>query len=154
MERKGDARVALDHRDVLMYVKSENIVRWVLPPDAQDEALRGLRSHAFYCIPPAGNWGGHMGTNFDAGYFGNKPVRDKEIPEAEADAIRRAVTAVYGKGKKLYIVDVGKESALRRVIAEHLHHLHSFPVLMRLDGRRLEGAQNFSQENLETFLSD
>jgi len=146
---------ALDHRDVLMYVKSEDIIRRVLPPDAHDEALRDFHSQAFLAIPPpAALRGGHIGPGWEAGHFGNKPVRDKEIPELEADAIHRAVMAVHHRGKTLYIVDVGKESALRRVIAEHLHHLHSFPVLVRPDGRRLEGADSFSDENLQRFLSD
>jgi len=146
---------AVDRRDVLMFVKSEDIIRRVLPPDAHDEALRGFHSQAYLSIPPpAALRGGHIGPGWEAGYFGNKPVRDKEIPELEEEAIHRTVMAVHGRGKTLHIVDVGKESPLRRVIAEHLHQLHSFPVLVRPDGRRLEGVQNFSQENLEKFLSD
>jgi hypothetical protein len=145
----------LDPRDVLMYVKSEDVIRKVLPPDAHDEAIRGFRAQAFYCVPPvAANYGGHIGPAHDVGYFGNKPVIDKEIPEAEEEAVQRAMKAVYDQGKKLYIVDVGKESALRRVIEEHLHSLRDFPVLVRPDGRRLEGVRNFSPENLGRFLSD
>jgi hypothetical protein len=152
----GEGRMtALGTRDVLMYVKSEDIIRWVLPPDAQDEALRAFRERGYYACPVIGNWGGHSaGSFFDAGYFGNKPVRDKKLPELEADAIDRAWVAVHAKGKRLHIVDVGKESELRRVIEEHLHHLHSFPVLVRPDGRRLEGTESFSKENLDRFLSD
>lgn len=138
-----------------MFVRSEDIIRRVLPPDAHDEALRAFHSQAFFCVPPpAALRGGHIGPGWEAGYFGNKPVRDKEIPEVEEDAIQLAVRAVHGQGRNLYIVDVGKESALRRVISEHLNHLHRFPVLVRPDGRRLEGADNFSRQNLEKFLSD
>ena len=145
----------LDHRDVLMYVKSEDIIRRVLPPDAHDDALRAYHSDAFYSLPPMASLRGlHIGPGWEHGYFGNKPVRDKEIPELEADAIERAVRTVHGRGRTLHIVDVGRESGLRRIISEHLHHLDSFPVLVRPDGRRLEGVQSFTEENLERFLSD
>jgi hypothetical protein len=146
----------LDHRDVLLYIKSEDIVVRVLPPDAADEAIRSLRANGHYSLPPGQGYSGHWGTGsfFDAGRFGNKPVRAKELPEGEEDAIRRVWAAVQEKGKRLHIVDVGKESALRRVIGEHLHHLQNFPVLVRLDGRRLEGVENFTEAGLEKFLSD
>jgi len=145
---------ALSPRDVLLFVKSEDIIRMVLAPDAQDEVLRAYRARG-YCTPPMASLRGlPISPGPGAGYFGNKPVRDKEIPEAEQEAIQRALSFVHQKGKSLHIVDVGKESALRRVIAEHLHHLHNFPVLVRPDGRRLEGSESFSNENLEKFLSD
>lgn len=141
-------------RDVLMYVKSEEVIRWVLPPDAQDEGLRAFRAGGYYTCWLQPGYGGHSaGSFFEAGHFENKPVRDKQLPEGESDAIDRACAAIYAHGKSLHIVDVGKESALRRVIEEHLHHLHSFPVLVRLDGRRLEGIESFTQESLEEFLS-
>ena len=94
---------ALDPRDVLIYVKSEDIIRWVLPPDAQDEAARALRGKGFYTFASNfGSWSGHSGatgTFFDAGRFGNKPVRGKELPEGEADAIRRAWAAALRKAR-------------------------------------------------------
>jgi hypothetical protein len=150
------AAKALSPQDVLMYVKSEEIIRRVLPPDAQDEAIRQFRAGGYYSSPllPTSYWTHGNATIFDAGNFGNKPITDKEIPKAESEAIDRACAAIYARGKRLHIVDVGKESALRRVIAEHLHHLHDFPVLVRVDGRRLEGAESFTEENLEKFLSN
>jgi len=144
---------ALDPRDVLLYVKSEDIIRMVLPPDAQDEVLRAYRARG-YCTPPMASLRGlPIAPGPGAGYFGNKPVRDKEIPEGEQEAIQRVLSMVHQKGRSLHIVDVGKESALRRVISEHLHHLRIFPLLVRPDGRRLEGTDSFSVENLERFLS-
>jgi hypothetical protein len=153
-DRRNGLMNDLSHRDVLMYVRSEDTIRMVLAPDAQDEVLRAYRAKG-YCLPPMASLRGlSIGPGHEAGYFGGKPIRDKEIPEAEEQAIQRASLAVHRRGKTLYIVDVGKESALRRVIQEHLHHLHAFPVLVRTDGRRLEGSGNFSDENLERFLSD
>jgi len=148
---------APDDRDVLMYVRSETVIRRILPPDAQDEGIRAFHEHGFitYYAQP---WGGHGGlfgpTVFDSGRFGNKPVLAKGLSDEEEDAVRLVWKVAHEKGKTIHIVDVGKKSALRRLIEEHLHHLRRFPVLVRPDGRRLEDVQNFSEESLERFLSD
>ncbi len=142
--------------DVLIYIKSEDVVLRVLPSEAHDEAVGALRAGGWYTYFPAG-YGGHVGpssTAFDAAQIGHKPVTGKQVPEAEEDAIERAGATVFAHGRRLHVVDVGKESALRRLISEHLHHLKNFPVLCRPDGRRLEGADEFTQENLEKFLRD
>jgi len=146
----------LDRRDVLLFVDSEKVIR-TLPPDAQDPTIRALRENGSYTFWGAG-YAGHGaisgGTLFDAGRFGNKPVKSRELTDAENDAIHLVWRVLHEKGRTLHIVDVGKESALRRVIQEHLHHLRTFPVLVRPDGRRLEGLEEFTLENLEKFLSD
>ena len=154
LEGDESAMKALGARDVLMYVKSENVIRMVLPPDAQDEALRRLRANGYDTYFAGSSvYGARGGFGSGSGYFGNKAIRAKELPEPEEDAIRRVWATVRAKGLTLHLVDVGVESALRRVIEEHLHHLRNFPVLVRPDGRRLEGAQSFSEENLAEFLS-
>ena len=122
----------VDRRDVLMFVRSEDIIRRVLPPDAHDEALRAFHSQAFFCVPLRPHYAG--ATSDRAGrpvISGTSPCGIRKSPEVEEDAIQLAVRAVHGQGRNLYIVDVGKESALRRVISEHLNHLHRFPVLVR-----------------------
>lgn len=146
----------MDPRDVLIYIRTEETIRWVLPPEAHDEAIAGLRDSGYYTFLP-GVYSGHAGstsTVFDPGSLENKPVRGEEVPEDEEEAIRRAGFAVVAHGRRLHVVDVGKESALRRMIAEHLHHLRRFPVLVRPDGRRLEGADEFTEEKLAAFLAD
>lgn len=142
--------------DVLIYIKSEDVVRRVLPSDAHDEAIGALRAGGYYTFFPAG-YGGHAGPSpaaYDTAHYGHKPIMGKEVPEAEEDAIERAGATVFAHGRRLHVVDVGTESALRRIISEHLHHLKNFPVLCRPDGRRLEGTDEFTQENLEKFLRD
>lgn len=95
-----------------------------------------------------------IGPGPGVGYFGNKPIQERGIPEAEQESIQRVISLANDQRRPFHIVDVGKESVLRRVIEEHLHHLHRFPVLVRPDGRRLEGTENFTSENLAEFLSD
>jgi hypothetical protein len=144
----------LSDQDVLIFIKSEVVMRWVLPSDALDEASRNFRAQGFFTALPALNYGGLFAGLSDAGYSRNEPVKDKELPEAEDEIVRRACVAIYSKGKKLDFVDVGKETAFRRVIEEHLQRLRSFPVLVRSDDRRLKVTENFARENLERFLSD
>jgi hypothetical protein len=144
----------VNERDVLLYVKSEDVIRMVLPPDAQDEALRAYRAHG-YCTAPLGSLRGlPIAPGPGAGYFGNKPIRDKEIPEGEQEVIQRVLAAAHHQGRDLHIVDVGKESALRRLIEEHLHKIRKYPVLVRPDGRRLEGIESVREEELQRFLSE
>lgn len=147
----------LDHRDVLLYVNSERIVR-ALPPDTQDAVISSLRGKGQYTFTAIYGWAGHGAisgsTLFDSGRFGGKPIRAHALSEEENAAIQLVLRMIEEKRKTLHIVDVGKESPLRRVIQEHLHHLRRFPVLVRPDGRRLEGIEEFTPENLKKFLSD
>ena len=142
-----------------MFINSLRIVR-TLPLDAQDQALGSLRQGGKYSLFWGGTFGyaGHGGASasalWDSGRYGGKPVIEHELTPDEEEAIRLVLRLVQEKGKTLHIVDVGKESSFRRVIEEHLHHLRRFPVLVRPDGRRLEGVEEFTPEKLEKFLAD
>jgi hypothetical protein len=146
----------LDPRDVLVYVRSEDVIQRVTPPDAQNEVVSALKGQGFYTFGPTG-WAGPVAisdTAFNAGNFANKPITSRELPEDEEEAVRLVLKIALAKGKNVHLVDVGKESALRRLIEERLHHLRHYPVLVRPDGRRLEGLQNVTPGQLEAFLSD
>jgi len=145
--------------DVLMFVKSKRVVSIVTPPGARSEVMAAMEDHGHYTWGSAyGGYGGHAtggGTAFfDGGHFGNKPVIKEELPEAETEAVRLVYRKVREAGRTLHLVDVGKESAFRRLIEEHLRHLRHFPVLMRPDGRRLEGPEECTETRLDAFLAD
>jgi hypothetical protein len=145
--------------DVLMFIKSTRVIEYLTPPDARDAAIAGLTRDGHYTFSAAaGSYSIHGGifgsTVFDSGRYGNKPILDKELPEEEVEATRAVFQAARAKGRTVHVVDVGRESALREYISEHLHHLKAFPVLMRPDGRRLEGCANCTPEKLEKFLAD
>ena len=149
----------LHSSDVVMYVKSQRTILRVTPPDAVNEVMAGMEAHGYYtfgAIP--GSYGGHVtggGTAlFDGGRFGNKPVFDEELPEDEAEALDLVARKVQESGRRLHVVDVGRESALRRLIEDRLHHLKRFPVLLRPDGRRLEGPEDFTEARIAAFLKD
>lgn len=149
--------VSVDRRDVLLYLNSYRILR-TLPPDAHDAAIRGMQQSGTYKFSPFLSWAGTGPISarpmLDPGRYGNKPVSGTELTADEEAAVQLVWKLVGEKGKSVHIVDVGKESALRRFIQEHLHHLRRFPVLVRPDGRRLEGIEEFTPEKLENFLSD
>ncbi len=152
------SRPALDRREVILDLNSERIVR-ALPPDYQDGVIASMQEKGFYTIPHATGvtWGGHTGyvasTFFDAGRFGGKPIIERELSEEERTVIRTLLHLVRERGPTLHLVDVGKQSHLRRFVEEHLHPLREFPVLFRSDGQRLEGLAELTPDKVTSFLS-
>ena len=142
--------------DVLMYINSLKIVR-VLPPDSRDAAIGALQDHGAYTFVPQG-WSGHGGflgdTPFNAGHYGGRPIETEELTEDEETAIRLVLTLAHDHGRSVHIVDIGRETSFHRYIEEHRHHLKQFPVLLRPDGRRLDGIEQFSRDRLGKFFSD
>lgn len=145
--------------DVVMFVRSAKVIKLVTPPDAHNEVMGAMEKAGFYTVAAgAGSWGVHAtggGTAFfDGGRFGNRPIFDQELPEDEAETVYRVFRKVREKGGRLHLVDVGKETAFRRLIEEHLKHLPRFPVLVRPDGRRLVGPEECTDAQLDKFLAD
>lgn len=140
--------------DVLMFVKSESHIVAVLPPDYQNEAIASTRSTGGYTFPPIT---GHASGGGQAAWgesLGGRPIHQTELPADEEMALDRVARALAAKAGRLHVVDVGKQSSLRRYIEDRLHHLTNFPVLVRPDGRRLEGCSSFTDSNLAKFLAD
>jgi hypothetical protein len=134
--------------DLLLYVKEVRVILRVLGPADRDQAFASLSTTGMWPLNRTMITPGRM----DGGNFDGKPVIHDEIPEDEAEAIHCAWDAAHKRNFRLHIVDVSKESSLRRVIEEHLHHLKAFPVLVRKDGQRLEGCTEFTPEKLDKFL--
>lgn len=82
-------------------------------------------------------------------------LRDnREMPDDELECIRRVRAAADRHNCHVHVVDVGKESIIHEKIDETVHHLKKFPALLRPDGRRLEGTDQFTEEKLDQFLSN
>jgi hypothetical protein len=151
--------VTVAREDVLMFIKSTRVIELVTPPDARDTTIAALTRNGFlsFAAMPAANvvrGGIAESTAFDSVALANEAALDKELPDDEVEATRAVFQAARAKGRTVHVVDVGRESALREYISEHLHHLKDFPVLMRPDGRRLKGCANCTPEKLEKFLAD
>jgi hypothetical protein len=142
--------------DVIMYVNSHQVVG-TMPPDARDAVIDGLQQHGYYTFFASGvvGHGGAAGsTVYSGGHFENRPIEGSSLSEDDEKAIDLVWKLVRQHEKTVHIVDVGRETGFHRYIEEHRHHLKQFPVLVRPDGRRLEGIGQFTDENLEVFLRD
>jgi DNA-binding Lrp family transcriptional regulator len=56
------------------------------------------------------------------------------------------------RGHRVRVVDIEKAGRLERLVAEHLRGVQSFPVLISSKGPRLEGAGQFTDENLAALM--
>jgi hypothetical protein len=140
--------------DLLLYVKSVRVIHDVLPAESRDAVYREVSSAGWAEIPPPMGGGFAAPISSSGGRLGREPEIETEIPEDEEAAIRVVWEVAHAKGRRLHLVDVGKESALRRVLEERVRHLREFPVLVRRDHARLEGPGAFTKQNLERFLSE
>lgn len=56
------------------------------------------------------------------------------------------------RGYRVRVVDIEKVGRLERLITEHLRGVQKFPVLISPLGRRLEGAEQFTEEELAAIM--
>ncbi len=56
------------------------------------------------------------------------------------------------RGYKVTLVDVAKVGRLERLVAERLHGVSTFPVLVGPTGQRLEGCPEFTEDKLSEFM--
>ncbi len=151
--------VKVAREDVLMFLRSTRVIELVTPPDTHPDVALAIARDGCYSVAAAPNpYRGRVlvggAPSVGEGGFSNQGVVDKELSEEEVEAAAAVFRAARAKGRTVHVVDVGRESALREYISEHLHRLKSFPVLMRPDGRRLEGCANCTPEKLDRFLTD
>ncbi|HYA57147.1 MAG TPA: Lrp/AsnC ligand binding domain-containing protein [Thermoplasmata archaeon] len=56
------------------------------------------------------------------------------------------------RGYHVHVVDIEKVGRLERLVAEHLRGVQTFPVLISPLGSRLEGAAQFTEDNLAAMM--
>jgi DNA-binding Lrp family transcriptional regulator len=56
------------------------------------------------------------------------------------------------RGYKVRLVDIEKVGRLERLVTEHLRGVQTFPVLVSPSGQRLQGVEQFTEENLAAFM--
>jgi DNA-binding Lrp family transcriptional regulator len=92
--------------------------------------------------------GAHSGRMDDAA--GGEPVYFLSDEQARCHAM---VEEVAGKrGFTIRVVDVEKVGRIEQFITEHLRGVSTFPVLISPFGPRLEGTEQFTEENLAAIM--
>ena len=128
-----------ESRELLLYVQSKKAVttfyraplapslRWVTPPRA--EAAPGSTQQDAQVGEPV--------------YFLSDD-QSRCVAQVEEMAARR--------GYHVRVVDVEKVGRIERLIAEHLRGVQKFPVLIAPSGRRLEGLEQFTIQELAALM--
>ncbi len=70
------------------------------------------------------------------------------LSDDQARAMALTEEIAHKRGFPLEVKDVAKSGRLERIVTEHLRNVTTFPVLITQDGRRLEGASNFTEDRL------
>ncbi len=128
-------------REVTLYVQSKKAVStFYRPPSlATQVAATGV-------APVTGSG---PTTDQEASSVG-EPVYFLSDDQSRCVAITEEVAA--RRGYKLRVVDVEKTGRLERLITEHLRGVTKLPVLITPSGRRLEGTEQFTIEQLAAIM--
>jgi len=82
--------------------------------------------------------------------MGTSPVFFLSDDQARCQALVEDVAAQRGYGLK--VIDVEKSGRLERLVTEHLRGVQKFPVLISPLGRRLEGVEQFTDDELAAIM--
>jgi len=74
------------------------------------------------------------------------------LSDEQARCVAMVEEIAAKRGYHLRVVDIEKVGRLERIITEHLRGVQKFPVLISPLGRRLEGSEQFSEEELASIM--
>jgi len=97
-------------------------------------------------LPPPGYAG-----SLEPGDDPDAPVEWHITPDI-AVCVRKVTDLVRKHHQTLRIVDIERPGSYREQVLEFMLGSHSFPILVRPDGRRLEGIEEFKESTIESFL--
>lgn len=83
----------------------------------------------------------------------NAPYDGRDLPAAQAQCVQVVLDAAEKFGRSVRIVDVSDPAQLRSASKDPPSDLETLPVLVRSDGRRLYGEENFRPSVVWRFLS-
>jgi hypothetical protein len=131
--------MADESRELVLYVQSKKAVTTFYrpPPSASRGTVTGAGTTA---APAAGEEPQSVG----------EPVFFLSDDQARCLALVEEIAAK--RGYHVRVVDVEKVGRLERLITEHLRGVQKFPVLISPLGRRLEGVEQFTEEELAAIM--
>ena len=132
--------MADESRDLTLYVQSKKAVT------------------AFYRVPsptptsPEASMAGPAPTSLVQGgaAIAENPVYFLSDDQASCQALVEEVAAE--RGYHLRVVDIERVGRLERLVTEHLRGVQKFPVLISPLGRRLEGVESFTEDELAAIM--
>jgi DNA-binding Lrp family transcriptional regulator len=136
--------MAEESHELTLYVQSKKAVTTFFRPPAQ--AVGQVSPEL--SISAAGRTGSASGTNGDA--VGGNPVYFLSDDQARCQALVEEVAAQ--RGYQVKVIDIERVGVIERLVAEHLRGVQKFPVLISPLGRRLEGADAFTDEELADIM--
>jgi DNA-binding Lrp family transcriptional regulator len=126
-----------DSHELVLYVQSKKAVTTFYRPPSPTASGQGVPG-------TSGNAGEEAGRSSSSPVYFLSDDQARCVALLEETASRR--------GHRIRIIDVEKAGRLERLVAEHLRGVQAFPVLISPKGPRLEGAAQFTDENLAALM--
>ncbi len=131
--------MADESRELVLYVQSKKAVT------------------TFYRPPPSSSRGPIAGPSTAAAPSGSEESQSVGEPvfflSDDQSRCMALTEEIAGKrGFHVRVVDVEKAGRLERLITEHLRGVQKFPVLISPLGRRLEGVEQFTEDDLAAIM--
>lgn len=134
--------MADENRELTLYVQSKKAVTTFYRAPAQAVVSPEASQTGVGPIPGSMSSGG--------GAVSDHPVFFLSDDQARCQALVEEVAAQRGYGLK--VIDVEKVGRLERLVTEHLRGVQKLPVLISPLGRRLEGVEAFTEEELAAIM--
>jgi DNA-binding Lrp family transcriptional regulator len=134
--------MAEDSHELTLYVQSKKAVTTFYRAPAQSAVSPEASQTPVGPVPASSTTGG------DA--FGSNPVFFLSDDQARCQAMVEEVAAQ--RGYRVKVIDIERVGRLERLVAEHLRGVQKFPVLISPLGRRLEGVEAFTEEELASIM--
>src|SRR5271157_93870 len=132
--------MAEDAHELTLYVQSKKAVTTFYRPaqaQSQEAALSG--------IGPSSSAASSSG---DA--VGDQSVFFLSDDQARCQAMTEEIASQ--RGYRLRVIDIERVGRIERLVAEHLRGVQKFPVLISPLGRRLEGCEAFTEDELAAIM--
>lgn len=127
-----------ESRELVLYVQSKKAVTtFYRTPSSPTRGISGSSAEA---APGSNEEGAPVGEPV---YF---------LSDDQSRCVAQVEEMAGRRGYHVRVVDVEKAGRLERLIAEHLRGVQKFPVLIAPSGRRLEGLEQFTIQELAALM--
>ncbi len=130
-------------RELTLYVQSKRAVTTFYRPPAPPAAILG--------VGPGGG-GGSPSTLREGAAVGGDEAPVFFLSDDQSRCVALVEEVASQRAYQVRVVDIEKVGRLERLVTEHLRGVQTFPVLVSSAGARLQGVEQFTEENLAAFM--